>query len=151
MEQRTFLQWKLGYSVGNSTLDEQHKRLLQLCKQAVSCMADETPEGTRQFHDILNELATYVDTHFRTEEALLRKCGYPLVDQHAEEHFEYQKKLTDFLWSATLGEINKAELYRYLSFWWSDHILGSDKRYSTYLGELGRPALMSSHHPAREP
>jgi hemerythrin len=145
VEQQPFPQWKFGYSVGNSTLDEQHKRLLHLCKQAVSCMADETKEGTRQFHDILNELAAYVDKHFRTEEALLRKCGYPLLDQHAEEHLEYQKKLTDFLWSATLGEINKAELHRYLSIWWSDHILGADKRYSSFIGDLGGPVQAPRH------
>ena len=130
MERVFFAQWKPSYSVGNSMLDDQHKKLLGLCAKAVSCMSDDSREGVSQFHDILNDLADYVEKHFRTEEAVLRECGYPLLERHREEHLEYQVKLTDFLVSATRGEINKAALHNYLSHWWSDHILCSDRQYA---------------------
>jgi hemerythrin len=133
MDQQAFTQWRPAFSVGNSVLDNQHKKLLRLCQQAIECMADDSREGLEQFHDILNELAEYVDQHFRAEEALLKACAYPLLERHKEEHLQYQLRLTDFLLSATLGEINKAGLHHYLSAWWSEHILGSDKQYSGFI------------------
>jgi len=130
MDQPYFAQWQPSYSVGHRVLDEQHKKLLDLCQQAIQCMSDDSRDGLDLFHDILNDLSSYVNEHFRTEEALLALCGYPQLEQHKEEHTDYQLKLTDFLLSATLGEINKEGLHHYLSHWWSEHILGSDRQYT---------------------
>jgi len=129
MDQKYFVEWQPDFSVGNDELDEQHKKLLGLCKMAVSCMADESPEGTLLFHDILNELSGYVRTHFRTEEALMKACGYPLLAQHQREHDKYHDRLTELLVKAGRGDINRDGLHHYLSNWWSNHILGSDKQY----------------------
>jgi hemerythrin len=130
MDQRFVPQWQPSYSVGNQLLDDQHKKLLSLCQEAVSCMAEDGPEGRSHFHRILNELAGYVNRHFQTEEGILKQCGYPLLDHHRKEHLEYESRLTDFLLSATMGEIDRDGLHHYLSQWWSEHILGSDKQYA---------------------
>jgi len=129
MDQLFFVEWQPSHSVGNQVLDDQHKKLLSLCKKAVLCMSDESPEGVRLFHDILSELSDYVRTHFRTEEALMRACGYPQLPQHQREHDKYHDQLTDFLVKAGRGDINRDGLHHYLSNWWSEHILGSDKKY----------------------
>lgn len=134
----TFPRWQASYSVGNALLDEQHKCLLGLCRQSMLCMADDSRQGTAAFHDILNDLASYVDRHFRTEEALLRSCGYPKIDEHSEQHVEYQVALTDFLLSATQGEIDKAGLHHYLSHWWTNHILGADQAYAAILQDASQ-------------
>lgn len=133
MDQRYVPQWQPNYSVGDPLLDDQHKKLLSLCQEAVSCMSEDGSEGNSHFHSILNELADYVNQHFQTEEAILDRCSYPLLDHHRKEHLEYQIRLTDFLLSATLGEINRDGLHHYLSQWWSEHILGSDKQYAEYI------------------
>lgn len=130
MDQLFFVEWQPSYSVGNQVLDDQHKKLLSLCKNAVQCMSDESPEGVRLFHDILNELSEYVRTHFSTEEALMKACGYPRLAQHQREHDKYHDQLTDFLVKAGRGDINRDGLHHYLSRWWSDHILGSDMQYA---------------------
>jgi hemerythrin len=138
MEQEIFHPWQPNYSVGHPTLDEQHKKLLNLCAQALSCMSDESREGVAEFHDILNTLVSYIEVHFKTEEALLTACDYRLLDQHKEEHLAYQIKLMEFLFSATLGEINRTALYHYLSQWWSEHILGSDREYTESIRGLAK-------------
>lgn len=130
MEQESLQRWQPSYSVGHPMLDEQHKKLLSLCAQALSCISDESRTGVAEFHTILNTLVDYIEVHFKTEEALLAACGYQFLDQHREEHLEYRVKLTDFLFAATLGEINRPALYQYLSQWWSEHILGSDRLYT---------------------
>jgi len=133
MDQRTFTEWHSGYSVGNSELDNQHKKILSLCQQSIDCISDDSREGIAKFHLILNELAEYVDQHFRTEEAFLKACGYPQLAQHIEEHFEYRRKLTELLIGATFGEVDKDSLYRYLAVWWYEHILTADKQYAAFI------------------
>ena len=133
MNQRSFPQWQPGYSVGNWVLDNQHKKLLILCQHAIDCQSDEGDEGVFHFRVILNDLLDYADEHVRTEEALLRKCDFPLLEQHTEEHARYRRQLNDFVRSASLGEVDKAGLNRFLSQWWSAHILGSDKQYTAYI------------------
>ena len=133
MDQSYFPHWQERFSVGNPVLDGQHKRLLALCKEAIECMSDNGFESVPRFHSILNELAVYVEEHFRTEEAMLLRCGYPLAERHIAEHDEYEARLVEFLLAATMGEMNKEELHHYLSKWWYEHIMCSDKQYSAFL------------------
>ena len=114
-------------------LDDQHKNLLSLCKKAILCMSENSPENVELFHDILGELSNYVRTHFNTEEALMKAGGYPLLAQHQREHDKYHDQLTDFLIMASRGDINRNGLHHYLSRWWSDHILCSDMQYVEFI------------------
>lgn len=133
MNENQKITWQPNYSVGNPVLDEQHKQLLRICNQAIECMDSDTPESRAAFHLILNDLFNYTENHFRTEEGLLEKFNYPLLDEHKAEHLAYQEKLTDFLLEATQGKINQAALLNYLSAWWREHILCSDKQYKQTL------------------
>lgn len=137
MGQRCFPQWQPGYSVGNWVLDNQHKKLLLLCRQAIDGQADDHDEGLFRFRLILNDLLDYADEHIRTEEGLLRNCSFPLLAEHQEEHAAYRHQLASFLSAAGAGEIDREGLNRYLSHWWSAHILGSDKEYSRYIQRIG--------------
>lgn len=75
MDQLLFVEWQPSYSVGNQVLDDQHKNLLSLCKKAILCMSENSPENVELFHDILGELSNYVRTHFNTEEALMKQVA----------------------------------------------------------------------------
>ncbi|MBI2277957.1 MAG: hemerythrin family protein [Dechloromonas sp.] len=133
MDQRVSAEWQSFYSVGNTVLDAQHKKLLRLCQRAVLCLDADSQEARAELHYILNDLSVYVREHFDAEESLLRERGYPLLEQHMEEHLAYQTKLMDLLLRATEGSLDKAELATYLTQWWLAHILGSDMRYASYL------------------
>ena len=124
------MNWHSAYSVGNASLDKQHKKLLSLCNKAADCLEDDDTKGREQFHLILNDLCGYVEEHFRTEEALLVKHRYPGLTGHQAEHEVYQAKLVGLLYSAGCGMIDKEDLRRYLSDWWIHHILESDRQYS---------------------
>ena len=131
-----FTGWQPGYSVGNRTLDQQHQRLLALCQRAAICMTEDSQPGVEQFHAILNDLADYAKYHFRTEEALLRRCGYPRLEAHLQEHAAYEQSLTDFLVSAAVGKVAKDALSDYLMSWWINHILDADLQYRGYLDDM---------------
>lgn len=133
MQSESAITWLPAYSVGNPVLDKQHQRLLSLCNEALVCISSNSLESRAIFHNILNDLVNYTELHFRTEEHLLAQCNYPLLETHKAEHVAYQVRLTDFLLEATLGTLDKTGLHHYLSTWWYDHILGTDKRYADTL------------------
>lgn len=125
--------WDERFSVGNATLDAEHRKLLALCAQAADCLEDDNREGRLLFHSILNELCVYAEQHFHTEEAILNQHNYPQLAEQRAEHLEYQTQLAEFLYAATTGTIDKVGLHRYLSDWWQHHILESDMLYKAHI------------------
>ena len=128
-------EWKPEYSVGNRTLDSQHQKLLQLCKCVSQYLCDGTKASIETFHSILSELAFYADKHFELEEEVLRRVGYPHLQQQIQEHNAYREWLTEFLFVAMYGNIDKPSLQKYLEQWWISHILDSDMQYTDYLNK----------------
>jgi hemerythrin len=135
--------WEERFSVGNNTLDLQHKRLLEICNQLAECIEMEGRSADTRFHEVLNELAVYGKNHFITEEHLLQQLAYPALGDQIGEHGAYQDKLSGVLIDAVRGKLEKIELQEFLSHWWVDHILGSDMQYKPFL-EQASPALAAS-------
>lgn len=125
--------WRPEYSVGNQTLDLQHKRLLKLCERVSSYQCDKSKASIDAFHVILNDLAFYATKHFETEEQVLQQTGYAKLSVQKMEHDEYSDKMVEFLIAAIGGDIDKVALQRYLESWWVNHILVSDMEYSDWL------------------
>ena len=132
--------WEEKFSVGNSMLDLQHKRLLEICNQLAECIEMEGRSADARFHEVLNELAVYGKKHFITEEHLLQQLAYPALGDQIGEHGAYQDKLAGVLIDAVRGKLEKIELQEFLSHWWVDHILGSDMQYKPFL-EQASPSL----------
>lgn len=128
-------EWKPEYSVGNTTLDSQHKKLLQLCKRVSSFQSDGSKESREAFHSILSELAFYADQHFALEEDVLRRVDYPQLPAQIQEHNAYREWLTEYLFIAMNGNIDPSSLQHYLEEWWLKHILLSDMEYAPYLSK----------------
>ena len=64
---------------------------------------------------------------------MLRRVGYPLLEQQKQEHDEYSEKLVNFLCDAIAGTIDRDSLEDFLGKWWVGHILESDMQYAGYL------------------
>lgn len=125
--------WSNDFSVGVPVLDGQHIALLNLCKRAANCLESDMEGGAGDIQEILGQLVSYTENHFRDEERLLRECNYPGFAAHVAEHVEYSIRLTGFLLDADSGCIDRAELLAYLVDWWERHILGADKAYMSFL------------------
>lgn len=76
---------------GNSTIDEQHKELIDRIKQFV----DSCQNGDAKIKAIkmLDYLADYTDFHFTEEEKLQEDVNYPGLKEHKEKHEEFRKTL----------------------------------------------------------
>lgn len=133
----TLLEWSDAYSVGNPLLDSQHKRILAMCRTVQILIDDASDEGLESFHELLHQMREYAGVHFETEEALLRQCAYPQLNEQRAEHLKYLEDLSDILFDAVMGNIDKPLVKRFLTGWWLTHILGSDMAYKDYLSRAG--------------
>ena len=66
------MKWKDEYSVGIDVIDEQHKKLFEISEVLANAIE------INEIKDILLFLENYMEFHFNTEEALMKKYGYTL-------------------------------------------------------------------------
>ena len=92
--------WRDGLSVGDSTIDGEHRLLVRRVNELNSALVAQLgrPEILRLTRRLLDAAAT----HFANEERLLRDRGYPEAEQHHLVHealiadlFEAMDKFTD--------------------------------------------------------
>jgi hemerythrin-like metal-binding protein len=118
------VQWDPRYSVGNEVIDDQHRAILARCNALADCLADASEECDRQFQKIFDELKALAREHFATEEALLLRNAYPLIEEHRHEQEEFDYLESEII---TTENFDKHELQSFLSLWWSGHIAGCAK------------------------
>lgn len=129
----TDILWDSSFSVGHAVLDNQHKKLLRLCNELSACVESNSGDADSTFHGILHELTAYAREHFSTEEAILKKHGYPQLAEQESHHTGFIEKITEILEQASEGILNKAGALMFLSRWWTEHILVSDMQYRPFL------------------
>ena len=86
--------------------------------------------------EVLEKLQEYVDVHFRDEEALLAEIGYPDLDKQKAEHGTFATWLDEQLETYRNGggsDTIRERIQNYLRVWWINHILFTDKSYTSYL------------------
>ncbi len=129
------VQWNPRYSVGSETLDDQHRDILAQCNALADYVADTGQEGDLKFHELFNELMARAREHFASEEDLLTRCAYPMLEEHQNERDEFEYLAADII---TTENFDKLELQRFLALWWVGHIIGSGKNYRACIA--GAPA-----------
>jgi hemerythrin len=132
------IEWKRELSVGVAQIDEEHKRLISYLNQLHAGMMARL--GKEALGPILDGLVKYTRTHFDTEEALLRKHGYPGYSAHLLEHerlaSEVLAKQAAFKNSGG-GVILNMETMQFLRSWLLNHVEGTDKKYTAFLNAKG--------------
>ena len=126
------IKWSEQFSVGVRVLDEQHKRIIEM----INAIQGRSDAGT--MFDIVMRMFNYVPDHFKTEENLMRKCGYSELDQQIRQHKEFLVKATDFAGRNFDKPGACAQVASYLREWLVHHILEEDMKYKPFLSPHGR-------------
>jgi len=130
------MSWKDEYSVKVSIIDQQHKKLIDLLNALYDGLRAQKAKDI--VGRILGDLVSYTEVHFATEERLMKTHGYTGYLQHKVEHDSLTKKVVDFQKEFNEGKTSiPVELMQFLRDWLSNHILGSDKRYSSFFQSKG--------------
>lgn len=130
------VKWKDKYSVGVESLDNEHKKILQLLnnfKTAYDYAMSEEYE-----RNALKELLDYTKYHFTTEEQMMEQHGYPELKSHKKEHLEMLEKIHQIEQRyEQVGHEAFEEVSDYLTHWLLQHICHSDKQYTEHLKSRG--------------
>lgn len=119
------VKWKNKYEVGVKIIDDQHKKLVKLINKIIN--ESNEPDSAKLVADTLEEMLSYALTHFKTEENMLMKKGYPHLTEHKKQHMEFIKKVSDLSMNLDLSNKEiKNEILGYLKDWLIYHILEED-------------------------
>ncbi|QER42272.1 bacteriohemerythrin [Thermodesulfobacterium sp. TA1] len=124
----SFLDWNDTFLTGIKEIDMQHKKMFNMVNalyEAVRLKVDKN-----FLKSSLDTLKNYFENHFKFEEEMLEKYGYPEAEKHKEEHSNFKKDFTELV---SQEEINFTEILKYLKNWWINHLLNHDKKYGSFL------------------
>lgn len=126
------ISWKDKYSVNNSIIDLQHKRLIDSINQLHNAMRE--AKGRVVLQKILNDLVFYTKEHFSTEEKLMQKINYPQFTLHKIEHEKLTREVVELQKKYSSGKTSLSlDVMMFLKEWLNNHILESDQKYKTHL------------------
>ncbi|EKD27068.1 MAG: hypothetical protein ACD_79C00896G0004 [uncultured bacterium] len=131
-----FIDWTDSLSVGINLIDEQHKKLVGLVNSLYDAM--KVGKGNDVLGKILEELIEYTKYHFSTEEELMKKHLYPKFLDHKKEHDALTKAAVDLAKQHKEGAmLLSMKVNTFLKDWLTNHIMGTDKKYSPFFIEKG--------------
>jgi hemerythrin-like metal-binding protein len=131
-------QWDDSLVLGISQIDQQHKELVKTVDGLLSKTSCANEDELR--HSLIF-LSNYVDTHFRDEEAIQKRIGYPRFAEHHRIHEAFKKSVRQLIKqfkdegasSALLSEVRSTA-----GDWLITHIKGEDMRIRDYIQKTGQ-------------
>ena len=128
-----FIAWKDFYSVGDRSLDSQHKHIIGCINDLYDAM--QQGKDAKVLKPLLVWLVQYTVEHFHHEEHVMRRCDYPGLREHLALHDQLRRKTAAL--RDNLDLVTGRDMLRFLKDWWLEHIQGEDKKYSPYLDLAG--------------
>ncbi len=126
------LVWDETLSVQVEEIDEDHRKLIGLFNLLERAVAGDEP---REYVEaLLEELIAATEWHFRHEERLMIRHGYPDRQAHWQEHRELVKGLRALHEDRLReGRPLSARDVEHLERWLTGHILGADMELGAWL------------------
>jgi len=128
--------WDPSCSVNVAELDQQHQRLFRAVAELEHALR--TGRADAMIDKMLGKVIEHTISHFDTEERLMEEHGFPGLAAHRHDHQLFAQKLAKFNLSNLAGRTDVAPaLLVFLQEWLQDHILKTDKEYSSFFNTRG--------------
>ena len=128
--------WSKRYSVNVAELDRQHQGLFAIVNELNDALV--TGEGAAVINSVLRRLVEYTRNHFAAEEALMTQHRFPALLTHCAEHDKFTRLVAKFVEDYRTGKSGvSVSLLLFLQNWLKEHVLVSDKAYSSFLNTQG--------------
>lgn len=131
------IEWSNELSVGIESIDEQHKKLVNMINALNDAML--TGSSNELLGKIFTGLATYTQKHFSYEENMFAEYGYSDSQEHKRQHDELIAQVVELKEKFMVnpqGTIS-ADLMQFLKRWLTNHIMRTDKEYTEFLLSKG--------------
>jgi hemerythrin len=123
-----YVVWKEMYSVGEPSLDDQHRQILSIINDLY--LAREAGREYSELGALLDRMVAYTMSHFEHEERLMREWNYPDFDNHKAQHDQMRRRTAGLRSNVNL--VTGHDLLSFLKSWWTSHIQAEDKCYVPY-------------------
>lgn len=126
--------WRETYNIGVDAVDRQHQELVVKLNEFMEACIQQ--KGKEMIMETLSFLKAYTVEHFRSEEEIMRKHGYPDYAEHKKEHDGFIAavvELEDMIRSQGAGILSTMKLNRTLTDWLLTHISKKDLKIGEYL------------------
>ena len=143
MHSSNYITWNKSLSIGNTQVDNDHKKLINIYKDLVDLVE---VDGSREnFAIILSKMTDYCLHHFEKEEKYMLQFNYPNYEEHKRKHEEYSYKVA-MLNIELLGKVppDPKEIALFIAEWWEKHILNCDIHYEKFKKEINSEAQYNS-------
>lgn len=121
------IEWQDLYSVDIESIDNHHKKIVALINDLESALRSNSVNYIF-LADLIDKLIHYSKYHFSYEEMFFLKFQYAEGDAHKRKHQDFVQKLNSF--KNGLNVELAPEIASFLRTWFTDHIIGTDKKYS---------------------
>lgn len=134
--------WRDAMSVGNDTIDDDHRGLIDLINRVEAALQTESEQ--KVLTEVLDQLVRYTHEHFEREERLMRTVRYGGYVLHRQAHRELIVRLgriraeIEASKAADAGAERSGAVVALLRSWLVDHIFAEDLRYRPSLAGYAR-------------
>ena len=128
--------WTDIYKVNVAVLDQQHQSLFDTVNELERALR--VGEGNAAIDGILDRLVTCAGLHVAAEESLMERHSFPGLPTHRIQHEMFRKKMATLLDRHRDAKAGVAvELLLFLQTWLKQHVLRTDKQYTSFLNARG--------------
>ncbi|MBL4823577.1 MAG: hemerythrin family protein [Colwellia sp.] len=127
------IEWTAELSVGIDSIDEQHKKLVNMINALNEAMLINSSDEL--LGKIFTGLAAYTQKHFSYEENMFAEYGYTDSVEHKRQHSELITQVVELkekFIENPQGTMS-ADLMLFLKRWLTNHIMRTDKDYAEFL------------------
>lgn len=131
------------YMTGIEMVDDEHRRLFEIIAETKDVIDSEfLADKYDHIMNLLDQLREYTEFHFKDEEVLMEKIGYPGLEVQKRAHAAFIERLVeiDFKDLDNMDDNQQEyllELIQFLVSWLSNHILGEDKKIGDFIVKQG--------------
>ncbi len=129
-----FIAWKPDYEMGVLIIDEQHRGIVAAINSLY--YATQHGMGGAMLPHVVGLVTEYASIHFRTEEELFGKCGFPDEEEHRELHAALSRK-TVSVGRNSVENRDPREFLHFMRDWWVEHICNADMAFKKHLAAMG--------------
>lgn len=128
------IHWDESFSIGNETIDTQHKKWIDLYNKVDKILLESSPtEFAKIKVEALEEMKQYAIYHFLYEENFMKKIDYPDLPRHWRLHKDFDYKVFECIRKIEDDEIVlNSEIITVIRDWLVNHILTEDKKIQQY-------------------
>ena len=129
-------QWNPGYSVGVGAMDAEHKRLIELINGLYEAMS--AGKAGEIMGAVIDDLVDYTRLHFKHEEDLMQRHGYPKLAEQQQAHRDFVSRVAAMTAEAREKKIGlPLRAADFLKKWLVGHIQGMDRQYADFFAARG--------------